>query len=275
MTDERHGQRERETAERAWLLLTELAGRAPGVVRLRPGATDAEIDDWGVPLPEGVRRLVRRVRAFRVGDGEVYRLAPELGLASGGWATGPPGSAHVVHEGGGDALFVDVDCTSRGWGPVFAATGVFHETWAYVAPSLVDWVTTLARAGLTAVQANDDPEALLERLAEASHVVSYRPDLRGTPVPQARAGTDARADPELASVLAALPDDALVVDLRGVPAPATLHLPCPPALRGGHMEFQRRVGGRYAIGFPRTSRAPQRPQTPQTPQTSRSTTTGA
>ncbi|WP_405720955.1 hypothetical protein OG607_08925 [Streptomyces sp. NBC_01537] len=262
-----HVHHERAAADRAVALLAELAGRAPRVVRLGPGATDAEIDGWGVPLPDGVRRLVRAVRAFRIGaarDGEWYSLAPERGLASGGWATGPPGSAHVVHEAGGDLLFVDVDGTSRAWGPVFAATGVFHETWAYAAPSLVAWVTGLARAGLAAVRANDDDEALLERLAEASRVVSYRPDLHGTPVPQARAG--AGADPELASVLAALPDDALVVDLRDVPAPVTLHLPCPPALRGGHVEFQRRAGGRFAIGYPRT---------PLGAQTSRSTTTGA
>jgi hypothetical protein len=262
MRDEHH---EREAADRAWRLLAQLADRAPGVVRLASGATDAEIDAWGVPLPAGVRQLARRVRAFRIAESEEYRLAPERGLASGGWATGPPGSAHLIHEAGGDALFVDVDCTTGAWGRVFAASaaGVFHETWAYAAPSLVAWVSALARAGLAALRAADDEGLLLERLTEASHVMSYRPDLRGTPVPQARAGSDAGSDPELASVLAGLPDDALVVDLREVRAPATLHLPCPPALRGGYVEFQRRVGGRFAVGFPRPA------------QTSRSTTTGA
>lgn len=243
-----------------------------------------------MPLPADVRQLVCRVRSFRitgVTDSEVYTLAPEHGLASGGWATGPPGSAHLVHDAHGDALFVDVDAASGAWGRVFAATGVFHETWAYVAPSLVAWVTGLARAGLAAVRTaggtpgdaggrrtgtgtgrDTDDEALLERLAEASHVVSYRPDLRGTPVPLARAHAEAGADQELAAVLSALPDEALVVDLREVRAPATMHLPCPPALRGGHVEFQRRVGGRFAVGFPgrlrrrgrrRPGRDPRRP----------------
>ncbi|MFF7216692.1 hypothetical protein ACFZAU_40230 [Streptomyces sp. NPDC008238] len=260
-------------ADRAWRLLEELAARAPGTVRLATGAQDAEIAAWGVPLPGEVRRLVGRVRSIRIGGLEEYRLAPERGLHPGGWAVGPPGSAHLLHESGGDTLFVDVDGGTGAWGRVFAATGVFPDTWAYVAPSLVDWVTLLARAGLAALErlAPDaepgaaradgsvpDHAAVLERLAETSNVFSYRPDLRGTPVGQARPA----ADPELAAVLTGLPDDALVVDLREVAHPATLHLPCPPGLRG-HVEFQRRAGGRFALGLPRTG------------QTSRSTTTGA
>ncbi|MFE0629541.1 hypothetical protein ACFW3D_21585 [Streptomyces sp. NPDC058864] len=262
-------------ADRAWRLLEELAARAPGTVRLAPGADDAEIAAWGVPLPEEVRHLVGRVRSIRIGGLEEYRLAPERGLHPGGWAVGPPGSAHLLHESGGDTLFVDVDVDegTGTWGRVFAATGVFRDTWAYVAPSLVDWVTLLARAGLAALEhvaPEHGPEpvpadgtvadhaAVLERLAETSHVFSYRPDLRGTPVRQARP----EADPELAAVLTGLPDDALVVDLREVAHPATLHLPCPPGLRG-YVEFQRRAGGRFAVGLPRTG------------QTSRSTTTGA
>ncbi|MET9873688.1 hypothetical protein ABZZ36_03500 [Actinacidiphila glaucinigra] len=279
MRDEREaGVRE---ADRAWRLLAELAARAPGAVRLAPGADDAEVAAWGVPLPHEVRHLVGRVRSIRIGDLEEYRLAPERGLHPGGWAVGPPGTAHLLHESGGDTLFVDVDGDTGAWGRVFAATGVFLDTWAYVAPSLVDWVTLLARAGLAALdrmapvagresgpgpvslpERADEmvPEhaAVLERLAETSHVFSYRPDVRGTPVGRARP----EADPELAAVLTGLPDDALVVDLREVAHPATLHLPCPPGLRG-HVEFQRRAGGRFAVGLPRTG------------QTSRSTTTGA
>lgn len=258
------------TADRAWRLLEELAERAPGAVRLTPGAGEGEIGGWGVPLPPEVRRLVGRVRAVRIGGREEYRLAPERGLATGGWAVGPPGSAHLLYETSEDTLFVDVDADTGAWGRVFAATGVFQETWAYVAPSLVSWLTTLACAGLAALEHagtegpdGDNPPAdnatVLERLAETSHVVSYRPDLRGTPVGEARSG----ADPELAAVLTGLPDEALVVDLREVAAPATLHLPCPPGRPGGWVEFQRRHGGRFAVGMPRRA------------QTSRSTTTGA
>lgn len=242
---------ERERAELAWRLLSELAERAPYAVRLLPGADREEIDGWGVPLPGDVRRLVERTRAFGIGgtDGaEMYRLAPENGLCRGGWAVGPPGSAHLVHQAGEDALFVDVDSVTGVWGRLFAATGHFQETWAYVAPSLVDWVTGLARAGLSGLDTGD-AEALLERLGEVAHVVSYRPDLHGTPVVRARA--DAGTDPEFAAVLAVLPDEALVVDLRGVTAPVTLHLPCPADLRGGYVEFQRRAGGRFAVGVPR------------------------
>lgn len=254
------------SADRAWRMLAELAERAPRAMQLAPGAGEDEIAAWGVPLPEDVRQLVRRVRGFRVGAPEeaaVYRLAPERGLTPGGWSIGPPGSAHLLHEAGGNALFVDVDSASGAWGRVFAATADFRETWAYVAPSLVDWVTGLARAALGAAP---DEEPVLERLAEAAHVFSYRPDLRGVPVLQARPG----ADPELAAVLAGLPDEALVVDLREVAAPATLHLPSPPGLRGGHIEFQRRLGGRFAVGFPRTPAG-----RPGPGQRVRSTTTGA
>ncbi|MFJ4849997.1 MULTISPECIES: hypothetical protein [unclassified Streptomyces] len=267
MSDEREAAL--RTADRAWRLLEELAERAPGAVRLTPGAGEREIDGWGVPLPPEARRLVGRVRAVRIGGREEYRFAPEQGLTAGGWAVGPPGSAHLLHEAGQDTLFVDVDAVTGAWGRVFAATGVFQETWAYVAPSLVSWVTALARAGLAALERTgaqgtdgrgpSDDAGVLERLAEASHVVSYRPDLRGTPAGEARQG----ADPELAAVLAGLPDEAPVVDLREVAAPVTLHLPCPPGLPGGWVEFQRRHGGRFAVGMPRS------------PQTSRSTTTGA
>ncbi|MEU1540160.1 hypothetical protein ABZ461_18950 [Actinacidiphila glaucinigra] len=279
MRDEREARV--RAADRAWRLLEELAARAPGTVRLAPGADDPEVAAWGVPLPHEVRHLVGRVKSIRIGGLEEYRLAPERGLHPGGWAVGPPGTAHLLHESGGDTLFVDVDENTGAWGRVFAATGVFLDTWAYVAPSLVDWVTLLARAGLAALasrapEAGREPgpgpasvpdgadgtlpehAAVLERLAETSHVFSYRPDLRGTPVGRARP----EADPELAAVLTGLPDDALVVDLRDVAHPATLHLPCPPGLRG-YVEFQRRAGGRFAVGLPRTG------------QTSRSTTTGA
>ncbi|MEU4092393.1 hypothetical protein [Streptomyces sp. NPDC026673] len=267
MRDEREAAA--RAADRAWRLLEELAERAPETVRLSPGADDAEVAAWGVPLPGDVRQLVGRVRSIRIGGLEEYRLAPERGLNPGGWAVGPPGSAHLLHESDGDALFVDVDTGTGAWGRVFAATGVFQDTWAYVAPSLVDWVTMLAGAGLAALErpgtepepadgTGPDRTGVLERLAETSHVFSYRPDLRGTPVGRARPG----ADPELAGVLAGLPDEAVVVDLREVQHPVTLHLPCPPGLRG-YVEFQRRVGGRFAVGLPRTG------------QTSRSTTTGA
>ncbi|MFF3560750.1 hypothetical protein ACFYXS_12020 [Streptomyces sp. NPDC002574] len=268
MSDEREAAL--RTADRAWRLLEELAERAPGAVRLTPGAGEGEIDGWGVSLPPEVRRLVGRVRAVRIGGQEEYQLAPERGLATGGWAVGPPGSAHLLHEAGEDTLFVDVDAGTGAWGRVFAATGVFQETWAYVAPSLVAWVTALACAGLAALERTGaqilegqgpsaDNATVLERLAETSHVVSYRPDLHGVPVAAARRG----ADPELAAALAGLPDEALVVDLREVAAPATFHLPCPPGSPGGWMEFQRRHGGRFAVGMPRSA------------QTSRSTTTGA
>ncbi|WP_431945017.1 hypothetical protein [Actinacidiphila sp. bgisy167] len=264
-------------ADRAWRLLEELGARAPGTVRLAPGADDAEIAAWGVPLPHEVRHLVGRVRSIRLGGLEEYWLGPERGLHPGGWAVGPAGSAHLLHESGGDTLFVDVDEVTGAWGRVFAATGVFLDTWAYVAPSLVDWVTRLARAGLAALDRTAprpgpegmagaaDHTVVLERLAETTHVFSYRPDLRGTPVGHARPG----ADPELAAALAGLPDDAVVVDLREVAHPATLHLPGPPGLRG-HVEFRRRAGGRFAVGLPVGAR-----WTGQAAGTSRSTTTGA
>lgn len=242
---------EQERADLAWRLLSELAHKAPEAVRILPGADQDEVAGWGVPLPAGIRRLIERTRGFGIGgadSAEFYRLAPEHGLSAGGWAVGPPGSAHLVHQAGGDALFVDVDATTGEWGRLFAATGHFAETWAYVAPSLSDWIAGLARAGLSMLGTGDE-EALLERLGEAAHVVSYRPDLLGTPVLRARAR--AGGDPELAGVLAALPDEALVVDLREVAAPVTLHLPCPTGLRGGYIEFQRRRGGRFAVGFPR------------------------
>jgi hypothetical protein len=243
---------ERRRADRAWRLLAELAERAPLAVRLLPGAGRDEIDGWGVPLPDDIRHLIGRTRALWIGgpaEESLYRLAPEGGLAPGGWAIGPPGSVHLVQQSGGDALFVDVDEVTGEWGRLFAATGHFHETWAYVASSLLDWVTGLARAGLHVLDAAEaaDHDVLLERLGEAAHVFSYRPDLHGTPVPQARAD----ADPELAAVLATLPDEAVVIDLREVAAPVTLHLPCPPGLRGGYVEFQRRAGGRFAVGLPR------------------------
>ncbi|OKK17402.1 hypothetical protein AMK16_21415 [Streptomyces sp. CB00455] len=170
--------------------LKQLARQRPDEVELFEGFTEAELDGWPVPVPEGVRVVLREIGGVDTGDHE-YRFGPR-GRAvfdDGYWTLGELdfGEGSLIVATGAD-----------GWGPVVAVNPWSGDADVRVeAPGFTGWL-----AGFT------------QRLADG---VTDRPVVRhsvaAVPTVEVAEGTD--------SVLAALVGrgDSLtdLVDLDALP----------------------------------------------------------
>ncbi|MEV4946860.1 hypothetical protein [Streptomyces sp. NPDC053755] len=230
--------------------------------------SDAEMDGWGVPVPEPVREICRRVGVLHVGGhGEFGAPYPSAAVGGGAaWRCGEPGSFRVIHtNAGAETFYVDVDPVTGAWGPVFT----FWETHGaeLVAPSLQHWLVTVAGlvtcaardaehfdgfstaflnwfSGDFADAGDDFPEDSPEALACAAAPASAAP----ITVAEARAS----GDPALAGLGSRLPEGALLADLRGATRRTSVPFGRHPQWPGGTPVYGRFRGGTLLTATSRT-----------------------
>ncbi len=235
------------------------AARAEESVRLGEGVSDEEMDGWGVPVPEPIRKICRHTGALHVGAHGEFGASRRSVADSAGAARrcGEPGSFRIVHSNASaETYYVDVDPATGTWGPVFT----FWEAHGaeLVAPSLQHWLVTVAGLVRYAVRdaehfdgfptafANwfsgdfadagaefpeDSPEALA-RAAEPTTATVLS-------VEEARAS----GDPTLARLGSRLPVGALLADLRGAAGPTGVPFGRDPRWPGGTPVYGRFHGG--------------------------------
>ncbi|MGW7173859.1 hypothetical protein [Streptomyces xanthophaeus] len=255
----------------SWQDVVEALREASGTeesVCLGAGVNDAEMDGWGVPVPEPIRAICRRVGALHVGDhgefGAPYRSQAVTGGVA--WRCGEPGSFRIVHTNAcAETYYVDVDPATGAWGPVFK----FWENHGaeLVAPSLQHWLVTVA--GLVTYAARDTehfggfstaflnwftgdfadagdefPEDSPEAAARAAGPATARP----ITVEEARAS----GDPALADLGTRLPEGALLADLRGATGPTGVPFGRHPGWPGGTPVYGRFHGGTILTAASRT-----------------------
>ncbi|MFF5767258.1 hypothetical protein ACFY8F_32615 [Streptomyces tanashiensis] len=239
------------------------ASAAEESVRLGEGVDDEEMDGWGVPVPEPIREICRRVGALHVGGhgdfGALYRSAAVSSGAT--WRCGEPGSFRVVHtNASAETYYVDIDPATGAWGPVFK----FWENHGaeLVAPSLQHWLVTVA--GLVRYAARDGEHfdgfstAFLnwftgdfadagDEFPEDSPAALARAAEPATTLPLTVEAACASGDPVLARVGSRLPESALLADLRGAAGPTEVPFGRHPQWPGGTPVYGRFHGGSILV----------------------------
>ncbi|MEY9490780.1 hypothetical protein RKD26_006574 [Streptomyces calvus] len=216
------------TAQDAIEALRELERRLPDLFTLEPGMTDAELTEAEPGLPDGIRTLLRAVSAVHMAGDDRLDLDPRVTKAGSRWMRGPGEESRVLLSlATGDHFFVDVHPGTGEWGAVFSQSADFFSTYAYCARSLPEFLVDYAREALAhADRVKADPEEYdwedeeFDILFPCESVWGGRADVHGTPVAELR-GTD---DPDLAEVVAGLPDEAVLVDLRTLEPPLLMKL---------------------------------------------------
>ncbi|MFD9595355.1 hypothetical protein ACFWA9_21760 [Kitasatospora sp. NPDC059973] len=234
--------------------LRRVAESSEGLVVLDPGISNEEMDGWPAPVPEEIRALLRVVGGVRI---TVSRSAVNHHLSIEHVDLGHPfnrgcypagdSSWYVEHAGGagthwfvyldhGDGhTYVDVDRVTGAWGPVFRFWDATDSV--RVAPSLTAWLERLAdclEEALAAARAEAGPGAAIEVRTFGRHFGDRWPDPEReatTVEPVTAAAARVSGDPLLREAAAALPDDALLADLRSVTGPAAVDFPLPVSCR--------------------------------------------
>ncbi|MER6397357.1 hypothetical protein ABT263_15075 [Kitasatospora sp. NPDC001603] len=229
-----------DAPERAVAELRALAAELPGLVVLEGGCTEAELDDWPVPLPGEVRAVLRELTGVRIAGLEPVELRPG--------AVADRHSPTLVDMVGGPGSFWPVAWLDRGRDPVSVQVRIDRETgeWGHVvsvpgdAERLAEWpevsllaeslphlLLVLARAARGAARRAATADGGVDGARFASRVRSalhhFLPNTGEPWVFSAPAREWAAAGDALrAAAAAALPGDALVADLREAPIPADL-----------------------------------------------------
>ncbi|MFD3802948.1 hypothetical protein ACFWTC_04795 [Streptomyces sp. NPDC058619] len=248
-----------DAAGRAVAELRELAVRLPGFVGLEPGCADADMDGWGVPVPEDVRGVLREVGGVTVTGLPALRLLPggpehavdaELHRMLGGDGTYWP-VARMDSGRKGVLVQIRLDRESGRWGYAVSVSTSPKELREYpevtlVAESLPDLLMTYARLARQAAERAD----LAGRVACDSRWMqpnTGEPWPRPAPVREWAGATD-----PLLAAAAELPEGTHAADLREVPIPSDL---CfyraagwPYAARLDRLHFAE--GGRLAAAVP-------------------------
>ncbi|MGW0752143.1 hypothetical protein [Streptomyces sp. NPDC002587] len=170
--------------------LRELARERPHEVELFDGFTDAELDGWGVPVPEGVRIVLREIGGLE-GEAHTYLFGPRgrAVVADGYWTLGEL-------DFGEGSLIVGVGAV--GWGPVVAVRPWGDDPDITVeAPEFVGWL-----AGFT--------QRLADGAADRTAAQHFVP---AVPTVDVAGGTDTA----LAGLVGRGDSLTDLVDLRGVP----------------------------------------------------------
>ncbi|MFF8104007.1 hypothetical protein ACF07S_30555 [Streptomyces sp. NPDC016640] len=246
------------TAQDAIEALRELGRRLPDLFTLEPGVTDAGPNGAGPRLPDDMRTLLRAVSAVHTAAGDRLHLDPRESRAERRWMRGPGEESRVLLSlATGDHFFVDVHPGTGAWGAVFSRSADFSGTYAYCARSLPEFLVDYAREALAlADRVRADPDAYDRDEAEfdiqfpCEAVWHLGVEVSGMPVAELR-GTD---DPDLAAVIAGLPDTASLVDLRTVEPPALMEL----RPTDGEQEVFMRFGPerQFAVAVPEDAPSP-------------------
>ncbi|MFI5986084.1 hypothetical protein ACIBEA_35150 [Streptomyces sp. NPDC051555] len=221
-----------DAPSRAVVELQSLAVEFPELVQLDTGCSDAVMDAWEVPVPEGIRTVLRAVGCVRMSGLSPLRLLPGA-EADGVHAVDPEthrmmggdGSYHPVARvdyGRSSALVqVRIDPESGEWGAVVSVPTDPRQLRTYpelalLAESLPVFLLTLVRLARGAAASTDFARAL----SGATHWMFPNTGEAWTrPVPVAEwAGS---TDP-LRAAATALPAGAHVADLRDSPTPSDL-----------------------------------------------------
>jgi hypothetical protein len=232
------------TAEDAIEALRKMERLLPQHFTLEPGLSDAELTAQDPSLPDDIRAILRVTTGIRTryeyhGSMEdVIALDPKRTETCSEWVWGPGETARVILElGTGDTFFVDRNPVTGAWGAVFSQSADYFETWLYCASSLPQFLVRYAEEALENAEAGEEgfdvcfPFETMWDLPEK---------LRGTPVSELK-GTD---DPDLAEVVASLPEDAILADLRSVEPPVMMDM----EYEG---DFQRHGAERlFAVAYP-------------------------
>ncbi|MFD7032410.1 hypothetical protein ACFWAR_30710 [Streptomyces sp. NPDC059917] len=217
---------------RAVAELRSLAAEFPDFVQLDEGCPDATMDAWEVPVPEGIRTVLRAVGGVRMAgvaplrllpgveaDG-VHAVDPETHRMMGGDGSYRP-LARVDYGRSSALVQVRIDPGSGEWGAVVSIPTDPRQLSTYpeltlLGESLPVFLLTLVRLARRAAATADFPRAL----SGATHWMFPNTGEAWTrPVPVAEwAGS---ADP-LRAAATALPADAHAADLRDSPTPSDL-----------------------------------------------------
>ncbi|MBF6290187.1 hypothetical protein IU440_08115 [Nocardia cyriacigeorgica] len=155
----------------------EITERAPWVLELLPGLTDAELNTFPLPVPEPERDLLQRFRGFvlTIDPGGSYRMffgpgstvdpgdpgpkEPEhtpllSGQFSNIWHTVPGDLAILLHTNdAAERFYVDVDASSGRWGGVFGDSPDYGGSceMSFLARSVIDWWNEIAKSLLAEI----------------------------------------------------------------------------------------------------------------------------
>lgn len=245
--------------------LHRLAAASHGLVVLDPGLDDAAMDGWPVPVPEGIRVLLRSVGGVRVTvsrsvtDGRESHEHVDLdhpynhGRYHGYDVTwyqehaGGAGSHWFLYTDHGDGHFyVDVDRDTGAWGPVFQFWDATDTE--RLAPSLPAWLQEFADRLEEALAhpdaaGGDDVRAFGRRFTDCWPTGEERAAEVGQ-VTVAEALAD--GDELLRAAAAGLPEDAVLADLRPVTGRASVVFDLPAAT----CRYARRAGGAVLVAVP-------------------------
>lgn len=242
-------------------LLREIAAGSGGLVQLRPGLSDARMDQWAAPVPEEIRVTLRALGGIRIASGrrkdDGTCLFSEIDFdeslndgtfplgGDGSWyvdQAGGPGTHRFVHRDSGDGfVYVDIDRETGSWGPVF----IFWDANDTVRTdsSLHAW---LHRTAVCLREALRDADGNPRAFVSAFKGSWTEPHRNATEVPTIPA-VEARKspDPAIRSVAASLPDDGALADLREVDGAALVMFDFPELCH-----FGRAHGGTVLTAVP-------------------------
>ncbi|MCD0445467.1 hypothetical protein LO763_17790 [Glycomyces sp. A-F 0318] len=210
----------------------------PDYFELEPGATDAELTEADPLLPDDVRALLRVTTGVRVRGRDEVVFDPRRTAIGSEWMWGPGDSTRVICSlGTGDHFFVDRDPGTGAWGAVFSQSADYFDAWVYCAGSLPEFLVDWAEQALARAAAGDEG---FDVCFPFEDVWNLKGALAGTRVGDLRGTGDA----ELAEALEALPDDAVLADLRGLEPPVKMDMK-------GEGEFRRCGAQRlFAVATP-------------------------
>ncbi|MGX1810272.1 hypothetical protein ACWIGI_31540 [Nocardia sp. NPDC055321] len=253
-----------ERAEHAVARLRAAAAAATGAVRLEPGLPDEVIGAWPVPVPAEIRVLAREISAIWYDDYDPITFSHKANGERTYCRAGAEDTRWMLHSNAAaDTYYVDVDPGTGDWGRVFSHWEDNSST--LVAASLTDWFLALA-----------DGIELAARVCGGEHVEDLDPDLDEdyladldfetvfldwfqrtgeilltdeTPSAAGQSAFDARysPDPETAAFAAALPESAVLADLRAAGYPTYVSF---NELAGGIAEYRRVGGGSFLAAIP-------------------------
>lgn len=266
MSDQEESVQARYAVDEAMALVGRLVAEIPDHVKVLPGFGDEQMDTWNVPVPEDVRLLLRRMSGLELtNDGYPWYFGPisSIDVTTDNWRFGRAGTFWVLRAtGAGDTVYVDVDPTTGRWGPVFLVGEELNVT--LVAPSLAWYVAQTAHQFFVALERASDEETppedlelVLEEFVEDAFGETLPSYGEGIPnagfgrlTPQSAVSQRQAADPILAGVAAAVPDDTLIADLEG--AGYLTGIAFSAAFTGpGLPFFERSHGGRFVYAFER------------------------